>query len=318
MTVTVYQSTDASAPVLTGQVGKLVALLDACLVNGYGSKSAAGWTKAYAGTNTAIYKQGTGSNGFYYSVNDNAPATAQEARVCGFETASAAPTGTGNGTGTGQFPTSAQFANGMFVRKSTTADATARAWTLVADATVFYLFIDNGDTTNWCSASMFGDFYANGSSDTYSTLIIARGGENNGSTTYEYFGNIVTNYTNAVLTGHYVPRSWTGVGSAIQVAKGIHSAGGNTNSIFGGNVTNMAYPNGPDGGLITSPVSIGHSQGIRGYMKGIWAPCHTAPLNHRDTYSGTGNQAGKTFLALTIGPLGQLGQVMVETSNTWS
>ena len=38
---TIYRSTDASAPVLTGEVGKLVDLLDACLVNGYGAKSAA-------------------------------------------------------------------------------------------------------------------------------------------------------------------------------------------------------------------------------------------------------------------------------------
>jgi hypothetical protein len=34
MTVRVYRSTDASAPVLTGQVGSLTALLDAVLVNG--------------------------------------------------------------------------------------------------------------------------------------------------------------------------------------------------------------------------------------------------------------------------------------------
>lgn len=39
MTVRVYRSTDAGAPVLTGQVGSLITLLDACLVNGYGSLS---------------------------------------------------------------------------------------------------------------------------------------------------------------------------------------------------------------------------------------------------------------------------------------
>jgi hypothetical protein len=44
MTVRIYRSTDGSAPVLTGQAGKLTDLLDAILVNGYGSKTAAGWT----------------------------------------------------------------------------------------------------------------------------------------------------------------------------------------------------------------------------------------------------------------------------------
>jgi hypothetical protein len=63
MTVRVYRSTDASAPVLTGQVGSLTALLDAVLVNGYGALSAAGWTIAQTTTNKRGYKQNTsGSN----------------------------------------------------------------------------------------------------------------------------------------------------------------------------------------------------------------------------------------------------------------
>lgn len=42
MTVRVYRWDDASAPTLTGQLGSLITLLDAVLVNGYGSKTAAG------------------------------------------------------------------------------------------------------------------------------------------------------------------------------------------------------------------------------------------------------------------------------------
>ncbi len=41
-TVNLYQSTDASAPILTGSAGSLVTLLDACLVNGYGTKAGRG------------------------------------------------------------------------------------------------------------------------------------------------------------------------------------------------------------------------------------------------------------------------------------
>jgi hypothetical protein len=59
MTVRVYRSTDASAPVLTGQVGSLTALLDAILVNGYGALTAAGWTIAQTTTNKRGYKQNT-------------------------------------------------------------------------------------------------------------------------------------------------------------------------------------------------------------------------------------------------------------------
>ena len=38
MTVTVYRYDDTSAPTLTGSAGALVALLRACLVDGYGEK----------------------------------------------------------------------------------------------------------------------------------------------------------------------------------------------------------------------------------------------------------------------------------------
>ena len=53
MTVRIYKSTDSGAPTLTGQAFSLISLLLACLVDGYGSKAAAGWTKPYTGTNLA-------------------------------------------------------------------------------------------------------------------------------------------------------------------------------------------------------------------------------------------------------------------------
>lgn len=46
MSVYVYRSTDADAPVLTGEVGTLVSLLDACLVNGYGSVAISSMTRS--------------------------------------------------------------------------------------------------------------------------------------------------------------------------------------------------------------------------------------------------------------------------------
>src|SRR5487761_2687143 len=98
-TVNTYQSTDASAPILTDTAGSLVALLDACLVNGYGTKTGAGWTIAYTGTNQRVYKMsatlGTGNSVY---VDDSATvsgSTAEEAYLTGFE----APTGLGTGTG---------------------------------------------------------------------------------------------------------------------------------------------------------------------------------------------------------------------------
>ena len=69
MTVRVYQSTDTSAPVLTGVAGSLIALLDAVLVAGYGTQTAAGWTKPFNGINKGVYKH-AGSNGYFRFVDD--------------------------------------------------------------------------------------------------------------------------------------------------------------------------------------------------------------------------------------------------------
>jgi hypothetical protein len=71
----VYNSNDAGAPAVLipsttpGVVStreQLVAILDACLVNGYGSKTSAGWTKPFADvTDKTFYKsQSTTSFGF--------------------------------------------------------------------------------------------------------------------------------------------------------------------------------------------------------------------------------------------------------------
>lgn len=145
MTVRVYRSTDGSAPVLTGQAGSLVTLLDAVLVNGYGTKSAAGWTKPYSGTSKAVYRNNTTTGtGSYLRVDDNASSYFHRAYITGYETMS------GVDTGTNAFPssTTSQSAWG----KSATQDATARQWVIVADEFRFYIFVRTGESgSDWAS-----------------------------------------------------------------------------------------------------------------------------------------------------------------------
>src|SRR6478609_9197278 len=105
MTMRVYRWDDSSAPTLSASNGALITVLDAVLVNGYGSKTAAGWTKAFSGTNLAAYLQGSGSNGRYLrvdnSTSDNFP------RLRGFKAMSAISTGTDG------FPLDAQVSGGL-------------------------------------------------------------------------------------------------------------------------------------------------------------------------------------------------------------
>lgn len=358
MTVRIYRSTDAGAPVLTGQTGTLVAVLDACLVNGYGAKAAAGWTKAFAAANKAAYQQNAaGANNaaapMLLYVDDTGPGagSSREARVCGFETMSAITP-----VGTGQFPTAVQSTIGsgqLVVRKSNTADATVRQWTLIANGQTIYLFIESGDMTApfACMSLVFGDFKSYKAGDLYAVLIIGRTSENqtgNNSVFYETLwclgGN--TNFTlNSRLWGHFMARSWTGLGGSIQFNKvidigrlgpsltGVWSTDATTSAInngvnysFGrnGTASQMATPNGPDGGMWFSPVYLAHSFSFRGYLPGLWSPLQDRAFTHNDTMTvAAGPLNGKSLVIQQIAAwinnnAAEYGQAAIEYSDTWT
>jgi hypothetical protein len=351
MTVITYRSTDASAPVLTGSVGTLLTVLDAVLVNGYGALSAAGWAKPFSNSgNIGCYKNSAvDGTGFCLNVNDAGPGAggAREARITGFQTMSALS------TGTGQFPTQGQLAIGigaLVCRKSTTADTTARAWTIIADDTVFHLFIETGDTVSPTAtyAVTFGDIFAAKTSDPYRCAILGRNFENTNAPNADPMAILLTPsiaWFSSTIAGHYMAAHWTGVGGSIAVGKHVdqtkqcaligQATTGTSGATLGAtlatngsgigrnNFSGLPYPNGPDGGLYLSPVWLHHTNCIRGYFKGLWAPLHDRPFNHNDTISGSGNLAGKSFLVQNImlyAPGGGFdnGQILIETSNTWS
>jgi hypothetical protein len=312
VTVTIYKSTDTSAPSLTGQAGSLVTLLDAVLVNGYGSKAAAGWAKSFSGTNQATYRPGAGTQ-FYLHVNDAAPSTAKEARVWGSETASAVL------TGTNLFPTAAQQASGLFARKSNTADATARSWIVGADDRTMHMFVTTGDTASVYLGWSFGDFVKLGT-DAYNCQVIARDTENSATTTtsVERMPFLATTISSAT-NGHYIPRAYTGIVGAVN--NGLHADNvkqGTATAMGAGGSTSVQYLNGMDGGLYLSPLWLHESgtQTIRGRMRGLWCFLHNAAsVNDGDTFSGSGSLSGRTFLIIKAS--GSSGLYVLETSDPW-
>lgn len=170
MTVRVYRSTDASAPVLSGQAGALTALLYACLVTGYGALAAAGWAREFTATNKAVFRAASG-NRMRLRVDDT---STTEARVIGYEVMTDAD------TGTGPFPTNGQVSGGLYLRKSDSADSTARPWVVIADEKRFY-FLNNSAGSDWYVAPtgaqmgghfFFGEIASYKSGDAYNTLIM--------------------------------------------------------------------------------------------------------------------------------------------------
>lgn len=327
MTVTVYQSTDASAPSLTGATGSLIAVLDACLVNGYGAKSAAGWSKAFTGTNLAAYRAASG-NQYYLAVDDSGGSGANFARISGY-TAMTSVT-----AGTGQFPFPAQVAGGLYVQKSSTVDSTVRAWVLVTNGTMVYFFPEIAatvgawaGTTNTGSGNgqfCFGDFTSYRPSDSYNTLIMAS------ATTTASNGVLGTkiisiNSTLTASVGHYLARAFTQFTQGMGFAKcvpGDYSY--SVATIAGsGNTQLPTFPDPVTGGILTSPIEILEGSLsmsnyiVRGKLPGLWAPLHALPGAQGDTFSGAGDLAGKTFMFVNAYSLATTGRMFIETSNTW-
>lgn len=340
-TVQIYKSTDASAPTLNGTVGSLVALLDACLVNGYGSKAAAGWTKPYTATGQAVFRNSAvDGTGYYLNVNDNGPGTGtfREARMTGFTSMSAV------GTGSGQFPTLAQLGIGIgavVCRKSTTADSTARAWTLLADTTVFYLITETGDNVSPFGAFFFGfgDFYSYKANDTGRCMIIGQNNENTADPRAQHFPLLCGN-PNTTQGGHYLAQSLAAAGGSAGWGKitdsvkmggttsfasvtGTTQAANQTFNIMGANTngTHMNFPNGADNSVWMAPLWVCERNNVRGYLKGLWCPLQYLPFGHGDTFNGSGALAAKSFLALILTCSSSQNftqsEVFLETSSTW-
>ncbi len=282
-----------------------------------------GWLEVQSGSSQRDYKQCAGSNNYILSVNDNAPTTAKEARVKCFETS------TGLGTGINQFPlvaTQGVGGNTGYVvwRKSNTADATTRAWTVIADKWTVYVFLATGDAATTYLAYWFGDFYSFATfNDPGRCLLQGRIGQDTATITNG--GNNSEDlqvHGGSTLPGHYVNRDHQGGFTPL-----LHSKFGALeyctvnaiNSAYTLLAGSVAYKNPADSLIYLSPVWVGTSTGvnvIRGRMKGFWHWCHTAAsASDGDTLTGSGELAGKTFLILKS--TANSGIFCIETSDTW-
>jgi hypothetical protein len=146
---TFYHSSDAGAPQVTSvsTVGQIVAVLDACLVNGYGAKAAAGWTIEFTDTGIRVYRAGAGNR--YFLRVDNS-STNSTFRMNAFSSM------TSVNTGAEQFiPTASEPSQLCGI--SGTAPF---AWTVVANNKFFYLYF-RALGSNSAGMFYFGDIIPN-------------------------------------------------------------------------------------------------------------------------------------------------------------
>lgn len=302
MTITLLSQDTPGAPSVTGASGTLIAVLDFCLVTNLG------WEKVFSGTNVATYRAPTG-NRFYLGVSETATLNA---RLRCFETATAA--GTAVASGTGPTPTDAQLSGGCYIYKSNDT-STVRTWRFASNGKLFHLAVGHSTpsgASSYRGLFSFGDFVSYKAADAYNTLIH---GENT-ATGYTTATTTVNTFAGSI-TGSYLVRAYTQLGGSSlsgKVVSGIYSS--TTSFQFG--AAGVSYPSAIEGGLLIERLQITDNNnsvnpGIRGYMPGLWAPMHTRPLQDLNTFTGTGDFAGRTFVVWDVG----IGQVFIETSDTW-
>jgi len=306
----IYRSSDASAPTLNGNAGSLVAVLNGCLVSGYGSKTALGWGSPFTATNKAVYRAPNGVR-HYLDVDDSGPdatALGRNARIRGYETMTAV------GTGTGPFPTVAQAATPVVV-KSSTADAVARPWLLIGDDKTFYFFCSVAltnppvlSTHSWNTVSHFGEFQSLLTGDNYRTILGFPSTTTAATTDSTTAVSHSTSIAAATPTRALSPRSYIGTGSAIWaglIANVAIASGVNTMQGV------LPFPNAVDGGVYLNACLVGENgngassaltSSFRGRTRGLFQLAHIASaMNDQDTFSGTSDFAGRTFAVLKLG-----------------
>lgn len=321
MTPITYRSDDASAPTISGTAGTLEAALYAILVTGYGSKAAAGWTRDFSGTNKAVFRQGDGLQ-YFLRIDD---VDARLARMRGYKTIADVDAA----TSTNPFPTDSQLSGGMYFRKSTTADSTARPWICWATEKTFYMVIFNAmtsmsfaDGTGGTGADAhfgFGELEnTQVSGDINSAFICASSDTSATSTTATTARQCLISYGSAVQTTLYLNGSYNQASSAstncYKRATSIYSA--QTNS---GTATAPPYPEPLRGGMVLSKFAVIEPTNIyRGNFPGIFAVCHsvlTGLFGQVELVFGVGTSTGREFQMLLTAGVPQA--FAIETSGDW-
>ncbi len=344
---TIYTSSDPSGPGdINGLTGSLITVLDACLVNGYTGKIAAGWTKPFAtvSRSLAAYIPASGSQCTMF-VNDAGPnvtSTGKEAWVTGWKSmTSLAPSGSNftasnsAGAGYGQFPLPAQLLTYGHVvwRKSVANDSTSKSWMIMADAYTMYMWINPGDTVNpsYYLHYGFGDFYSlAGPNDKGRCFIYGRITENiAGGTNVNDWTDLLTfsaqrdqvNQLTLAQPGHYLASNMSGgQGSMGFCKRGDTTLTGqcNGNTPYAVPMAGIISIPTIDGTLVMSAVYVMEPAGpsIRGRMRGMYQICHPVTnFTDGEMFQGSNDFAGKSFMIIKPG-LSTVGMWAMEISPT--
>jgi hypothetical protein len=218
-------------------------------------------------------------------------------------------------TGNGPFPTTAQVAEGSYaLRKSSTADATARAWYFFGDEKRFYLCIAwHASYLTQFGIYAFGTIPSFKAGDGHNTIINF---DNSNAGANVGVNNFFTSLSAAVATTQatkYMARAYNQAGPA---AVACGSMGDYAMSAYIGSA-GMVYPSSVDNGLYVSPVAINETSFIRGMWPGIFQPLHNSPLTTGGQVSDIVGLTGRTLQAVLSCYGTTNAQVLFDITGPW-
>lgn len=265
----VYRFDDGGAPILSGVDNtKLISLLKACLVDGYGAKPAAGWTMPYInsdGDMASFRNNPVTGTGFYLNVRKNNSKNTMS--LAGYESMTSETEGVN------------QFGNNYIYTSGDTTN-TARPWILFADDRFlhfhvwFYETLNNINTKQgYLKSFCFGDCIPLEQSDNYFCVLTFSAPSNTSSQGCYYLNHPDV----ATRQYYYVARNIAGDVQANRQFALIHGGGPRGTGDSPGNSNRWALPRTIGSEIISRPyVNNSITYSIRGYMPGLWIPCHPA------------------------------------------
>lgn len=156
--VTLYRSTDPSAPQITPTAGAIKTVFEACLVTGYGDKQPLGFEMPFSDAHRAVFRsKNEQSSRLYFQIDNSEPTRAQ---VTGYRTMTAL------NQGTGAFPTQP-----MGIVSEYASHRRPTHWALIGCDKALW-FVTCGDYSNYSQMSFIGDFYSQVPADPYNFCLI--------------------------------------------------------------------------------------------------------------------------------------------------
>lgn len=334
----IYESTDAGAPILTGQVGSLISLLKTVLVGtsgvAYGSKAAAGWTVAFE--DVVLRKiafrnsMAAGGTGCYLRIDDNGGLSqgAREASVRVFQSMTTVD------VGLDETPTTLTQPAGCVWRKSSTLDATARAWCCIADERTIYFWSREtvgspGSTVDVCCPYVAGDYLSDDPLQTCPFLV--SGYQTSNAVVGSPAGLVAPWSSGTSILNLWLSRSVSHATGPVK-AGFIPGLGVNQTAVFGSPPQSFPNPQTGSGNTYFTPAQIGvyvsdTNKTYMGRMRGAWLPLSVVMNDANNKVYTGGSGFGFTNLrllkqnyALNLGSgsfdAGR-GGICIETGESW-